>query len=72
MEELNKATLKLQAYKESFESKIALTIGEYEDRIADLRVELTLMNSELHQVKQELSDERDKNVETKEDPSTEE
>ena len=72
MEDLNKAKLKLQAYKESFESKIASVIGEYEDRIADLRVELTIMNSELHSVRQQLESERSPDVEKKEDASTEE
>jgi len=41
--EVNKLRLKVQALKESFAMKVA----EYEDRIADIRVDSTLMYEQL-------------------------
>lgn len=55
-EEVRRLTLKLQAFKESFETKIAKTVGEYEDRIADLRVELTIMSESLQAARRELEE----------------
>lgn len=63
--------LKLQAYKESFEQKIASTVGEYEERIADLRVELTLMNHHLQEVLQRLAQMEGQDEEIKEDSAQE-
>ena len=48
--------LKLQAYKESFASTVAKITSDYEERVADLRVELTLMQSELNETKQKLEE----------------
>jgi len=41
--EVNKLRLKVQALKESFAMKVA----EYEDRIADIRVDSTLMYEQM-------------------------
>lgn len=41
MEPTQKLELKIIALKEGFKTKIASTLEEYEDRIADLRLEIT-------------------------------
>jgi len=45
--EVNKLELKLEAYKQSLASKIL----DYEDRIAELRVELTLQAKEIEELR---------------------
>ena len=47
MNEVNKLELKLEAYKQSLASKIL----DYEDRIAELRVELTLQAKEIEELR---------------------
>lgn len=44
MEQLSNLELKIIALKEGFKNKIASTVEEYEDRIADLRVEITSLS----------------------------
>lgn len=51
MEELQKLQLKLEAYRDRV-SNLTLT---YEDRVADLRVELTLMAQKLAEAEQRVA-----------------
>lgn len=55
MNEQEKLELKLQALKESFKEKIASMVDDYENRIADLRVELTVLHEAYQQVNAEIS-----------------
>jgi uncharacterized coiled-coil DUF342 family protein len=56
MEIQQRLELKIQALKEGFKTKIASTLEEYEDRIADLRIQLTETHAELRQAVQERDD----------------
>lgn len=65
MEELDKNKLKIQALRESFEKRVAILVGDYEDRIADLRVELTLMAHQMRELREALEgDDRDAKEDT--------
>lgn len=53
MEELDKKELKILALREGFRNKVASITDEYEDRIAELRVELTEREAKLHRLEDE-------------------
>lgn len=56
MENTQRLELKILALKEGFRSKVASTVEEYEDRIAELRIELTeqsQQNQELQQLREQ-------------------
>jgi chromosome segregation ATPase len=50
----NDYELKIQALREGFRGKIAEVYDHYEDKVAELRVQLTKVASQLQDTKQEL------------------
>lgn len=47
----NKKDLKIRALEEAFANKVSSMVLDYENRIADLRVELTLLNEEVERLR---------------------
>jgi hypothetical protein len=58
MDNTQKLELKIQALRESLANKTA----QYEDQIADLRVEVTLREQQLQEVYKQLKDAQEKDV----------
>ena len=54
----NRLELKIQALKEGFRNQVAKITDEYEDRIADLRIEITERAQAQAQAQQELENVR--------------
>lgn len=53
--EVNDYELKIQALREGFRGKIAEVYDFYEDKVAELRVQLTKVADQLQQTQQELA-----------------
>lgn len=54
LEQVQKLELKIIALREGFKTKVASLADEYEERIADLRIELTEQNQNLSAVNGEI------------------
>jgi uncharacterized protein involved in exopolysaccharide biosynthesis len=53
--ENNNLELKMLALKEGFRNQVAKLTDEYEDRIADLRVELTNVSQQYNELQQQVA-----------------